>query len=234
MVEYPLDYIQDDITTSKVAVIGKGRWGKRLAEKKYYINDEIFSVDDIYSLRKGGDLTKYNKIIVAVPSIYLDKLENFKVSSDVIVFSATKGLYKTGITPSDFINKLWNVSTYVIGGPNIKGKEHVFIGGCELELAGILKNVYAIGYAKIKDINEKSIFMAECVEEMINIVGEYEFLADLFATANSNESRNVKYAKTGKAPKGQVVEGYYTAKIIEEYDLFPNLEKLRKVCKEIE
>ena len=84
--------------------------------------------------------------------------------------------------------------------------------------------------------NFASLCLSEFISEMESIDRKEYFLPDLLVTCMSKNSRNNTYGRNlageNKKIKG-VVEGVHSAKIIEKYNLFHDMNLLRNITKQL-
>jgi glycerol-3-phosphate dehydrogenase len=113
-------------------------------------------------------------------------------------------------------------------------------GGEDLEVAGILKNVYAIGFSYLKakkSDNYAAVWFVKVWDELRGVVKKEEFLSDLVVTCMSEASRNNKAGlllsrgEPIEFQDCQVAEGVHTAEMIEKFNLFHGLPLLREITK---
>ena len=110
-----------------------------------------------------------------------------------------------------------------------------------LELAGILKNVYAIGFNVIrfeKGDNAAAVWFIDAWEELKSIVKRSHYLSDLVVTCMSDKSRNSRAGKLIAQSKkldfgGEVAEGVHSARMINKFGLFKDAKVLRSVVERI-
>jgi glycerol-3-phosphate dehydrogenase len=218
-----------------IHIIGQGKWGKRLTRE---YKNQVFKTwthgEHGYKINEGSE------VIVAIPAPYLiEVLYKFDVDPQILITSATKGLDIYGSLPSQTIRRLWNsIEVRVMGGACISTEPTLDIqyGGEELEIAGILKNVYAIGfsYSQVKyGDNVTAVWFVKVWKELRGLVGKEEYLSDLAVTSISSKSRNNKVGQLIARGEpidlgGQIAEGVHSAKMIEKFDLFSNLYLLRE------
>lgn len=229
-----------------VYIIGQGKWGKRLAQENVAAGKTVVRWDRKVAEQFYPHVGAAGEIIVAVPGPYLvETLSKFSANPDILVTSATKGLDALGRMPSNAIRLLWgskNIRT--LGGACISSQSDLDIqyGGEDLEIAGILKNVYAIGFSYLKakrSDNFAAVWFVKIWNELRSVVGKEEYLSDLVVTCMSPASRNNQaglFLARGEPilfRDGDVAEGVHTAHMIEEHDLFGKMPLLREITKTI-
>lgn len=214
-----------------VVVIGQGAWGTRIA-------DALAEVKTWRHGEPGFDASAADTIYVAVPSPYLrETLGKFTVDSTTPVISCAKGLDDSGLLPSEVIREVWGSKTIThLGGPCLVSELDVcpVNGGRELEVASILKNVYAIGFNYLREregINSACMALTHYLDELPEVRAGW---ADLFATCMAKTSRNAQAGRLlakRRAPelKAQSIEGIHTAAVIEYHDLYRDLWNLRNL-----
>lgn len=220
-----------------IHIIGQGKWGRRLAQE---CRKKGQAVKTWTHGNSGYEISDAAEIIVAVPAPFLiDALCKFEVDPHTLVTTATKGLDTRGCLPSETIKRIWfSNEVRVMGGACISTEPTLDIqyGGDLLEIAGILKNVYAIGFSysrtKFGD-NATAVWFVKVWKELRELVGEEAYLSDLAVTSISTKSRNNKAGVLIAQGLpidlgGQVAEGVHSAKMIEKFDLFGNLPLLRE------
>jgi len=218
-------------------IIGLGKWGTRLAEVNRHEGKEVKTWTHG---EPGCNIKGAEEVIVAVPAPYLiDALSKFQVDPETLVTTATKGLDTSGRLPSKAIKLVWgSQNVRVMGGACISTEPTLDIQYGEelLEIAGILKNVYAIGFSysrtKYGD-NATAVWFVKVWKELRELVKDESYLSDLAVTSISSKSRNNKagvFIAQGKPIDlgGQVAEGVHSAKMIEEFNLFGRLPLLRE------
>jgi glycerol-3-phosphate dehydrogenase len=107
-----------------------------------------------------------------------------------------------------------------------------------LELACILKNVYAIGFgiALAKGENYAAHKLIKYFREYASLGIKDAYRADAIVSCYSDKSRNKTFGKAfakGEKYDEATVEGLNTAKVIEKHNLFKSCPHLRKITKTI-
>jgi glycerol-3-phosphate dehydrogenase len=184
---------------------------------------------------------------VAVPGPYLiETLEKFQVvDKDTLIETATKGLDNKGRLPSKAIKDIWGSRwVMVTGGACISTEDFLDLqyGKEELEMAGILKNVYSIGFsierARFGD-NAAAVWFIKAWKELHIVVSKEEYFSDFVVTAMSDKSRNnragrmIAEGKKVMFEDNQIAEGVHTAEMIKKYKLFKNLPLLMETVGKI-
>lgn len=191
--------------------------------------------------KKIIDVSKFVSVIICVPSMYVDavlKKTRFG-GKEQFVYSCVKGLMNDGSTVCDYLKKrLKDDSIRFIGGANIDCGDEDYRKidkSGKLEILGILKNVYAIGfgyYLKEYSPNASAHYLSRVVEELATIGIKGTLLDDLFVSCFSPVGRNRKFGEamaTHKKYSEMTIEGRHTAKIIKKRNLFKNLALLREI-----
>ena len=227
----------------KACIIGRGKWAQRLKKRFDAQGPEV----DLLNPRADSiDVSNYEEVIICIPAYCVDEVLN-RVnwgSEPKIVISCVKGLMANGETVCHYLDKkLANIlqsPAQFLGGPNIDdGREIIEIGlNPQLELACVLKNVYAIGFGLA--LAQGQNFAAA---ELAGHLAEYQLLgitekhwADLLVSCYSDKSRNKTFGLKFSANERydeRTIEGLNTARIIEKYNLFENLPRLRKITSTI-
>jgi len=229
---------------TKTCIIGTGKRAQRLQKRLPAYG--IKKVDLMDSFQKTIDVSSYDKVMICIPTYCL--LEVLKKvqrgSKKKIIISCIKWLMNNGETVCTYLDKhlkkqmKW--SSFFLGGANIDdGNEIVEIKrDKKLELACILKNVYAIGFGIALHQGENY-----AAHELIKYLNEYKKLwvkesyrADLLVCCFSDKSRNKIFGQhfaKGKKHDERTVEGLYTAQVIEKHNLFKSAKELRKITKKI-
>lgn len=232
-------------------ILGQGSWGKRL-KHEFEKEDEVRTwthTQDAFEIKDT------DQVYIAIPAPYLiETLNRFTHSSrHATVWSATKGLTEHGLLPSDAIRQAWASHDIIIMGgaciasePNLEIIEVPFNrqdqSGVFLELAGILKNVYAIGFNIVRSRDGDNMAAAWFVKAWAELKGqvkEERYLSDLVTTCMSDKSRNCRAGKLIAEHKvldfgHQVAEGVHSAKVIKKYNLFPHMVLLRETVEQID
>lgn len=228
----------------KICIIGNGRWANRLKIKldvTYSTNIEL--IDSYLDII---DVSAYEEVIICIPAYcLLEVLWKIKWGSDKkIVTSCIKWLLDNWEMVCEYLNKnlidIIKSSVLFLGGANIDdGNEIVDISDdYKLELACVLKNVYAMGFGIA--LKEWENYAAH---KLVDYLNEYkklwikeEYWADLFVSSYSDKSRNKMYGKDFVDHKDNIektVEWLNTAKIIKKYNLFKDCEEIRKIIEQI-
>jgi glycerol-3-phosphate dehydrogenase len=232
-----------------IIVLGQGKWGKRL-KNDYLKQDKV--VRCWSHMMEPFSIEAAEFVVVAIPSPYVAlTISQFTINQNIPVYSAVKGLDEFGRLPSQTIKDEWkSKNVYVMGGACISSEKNLQLliesDVKSLEWAGILKNVYAIGFniERFKNgDNMAAVWFTKAWEELKWFVGETRYLADFVTTCMSENSRNAKSGKMiAKGEKrldiysnleGEVPEGIHTAdmlnkygkKSIHEYDNLPLLKE---------
>lgn len=226
-----------------IIILGQGKWGKRL-KKEYEEKGKVVKTWSHTQL--SFDIDEAESIIIAIPSPYLvDVLQQFKVNPNIPVFSCTKGLDICGRLPSAAIKLFWDSKEiFILGGACISTEPYLQIiieSNLQLEIAGILKNVYAIGFNIVraeKGDNAAAAWFIDAWEELKSIVGSSYYLSDLVVTCMSERSRNSRAGKMIAQGRnidfsGEVAEGLYTAKTIKCFNLFKDNKLLWNIIERI-
>lgn len=220
----------------KIAIIGTGRWAKRI--KKFSLIKTVL----ISPRKKIIDVSDYENIIICVPSLYIDDvIKKIKFSSkNKAILSCVKGLMNNGSTVCQYLRKRFKSKDIrFLGGANIDCNDESFRmidAGTRLELLGILKNVYAIGfgyYSIAKSVNYSSNLLSDIVSELRTIGINKRLLNDLFASCYSEKSRNKQFGEAmarGLHLSENTIEGIRTAIIIKKLNLYPKLRVLREIA----
>ena len=186
----------------KIAVIGPGRYGLALGKEYSKYNDVIYYTEVLeeYELLKDKynittDIKKledYDLIIIAVSSIYIDKL-NLNINPNKQILIATKGLINGNYIKKYIYDKTKCNNISIIAGPSfanemdtktyftistktnfykqIKTDNFVFeyVDNDEgIALCSTLKNIYAFGFGVLDkcSYNIKMAFLTDCFNEM--------------------------------------------------------------------
>jgi glycerol-3-phosphate dehydrogenase len=224
-------------------IIGQGKWGKRLKKEFESTREKIKTWTHG---EPGFKIQEADEIIIAVPGPHLiDTIKKFKVNKDIFVVIATKGLDTKGRLPSETVRKIWGSKRLItMGGACISTEEVLDMqyGAKDLELAGILKNVYSIGFSIEKSKNGDNAaarWFIKAWRELSTITDKDYHLSDFVVTCMSGKSRNnragtlIAQNKEVKFEDGQIAEGLHTAKMIQKYNLFKDLRLLRDIVKRI-
>jgi len=226
-----------------VCIIGRGSWANRLLAR---FVAEGRSVTLLNPREEIIDVSAYEEVIVCVPAYCVDEVLE-KVhwgEGKKIVTSCVKGLANTGETVCSYLNRklkdFLHAPVNFLGGANINdGREIVEISqDYQLELACILKNVYAVGFGSALNQGENfaSHELAQYLIEYKKLGIAEKYWADLLVTCYSDKSRNKTFGRKFSAQEQydeKTIEGLNTAKIIEKHDLFSDLEKLRAITRNI-
>ena len=242
-----------------IIILGQGKWGKRL-RFDYLTQDKV--VRCWSHTMEPFSIKNAEFVVVAIPSPYVAltisgfSINGFSINPDIPVYSAVKGLDEFGRLPSQTIKHEWkSKNVFVMGGACISSEKNLQLiiesDVKSLEWAGILKNVYAIGFnierAKNGD-NMAAVWFTKAWEELKWFVGETAYLADFVATCMSENSRNAKSGKMiAKGEKrfdiycnleGGIPEGIHTADMLNKYGeksciAYDNLPLLRETVEKI-
>ncbi len=228
---------------NQACIIGRGRWASRL-QRKFAADDK--AVDLINPRQDEIDVSAYPEVIICIPAYCVDEVlakVNWGPVKKVVT-SCVKGLMNNGISACNYLNEklvdTLHSPVNFLGGANIDdGQEIVeIVQDYNLELACILKNVYAIGFglALKQGENFASHELSSYLEEYKKLGIMEKYWADLLVSCYSDKSRNKTFGRKFSADEQydeKTIEGLNTAKIIEKYNLFPDLPKLREITKAI-
>lgn len=228
---------------SKTCIIGRGRWASRLRNRFLSEGQDM----PLLSPREDViDVSSYEEIIICVPAYcaqeVLEKINWGEGQKKII--SCAKGLLDNGQSLCQYLNE--NYATIMLEPASFLGGANIDDGGeiveitkdYALEIACILKNVYAIGFglALKKGENFAAHELSQYLLEYKSLGIPESYWADLLVSCYSDKSRNKTFGKKFSLEEQydeKTIEGLNTAKIIEKHNLWAELKKLRGITKTI-
>lgn len=218
-----------------ILIIGNGSWGRRLKGKL----EKQYELVEMQRFRDEPITGSFDKVYICVPSAYfLEALDKFSHLFSDEVITCTKAYLVNGNSPlTELIKRGYNASH--LGGACIEKNEIIRISkDLAFETFSILKNVYAIGFSywlEKEGINYASRKLISYYNELKELTNNDLDFSDLFATCISKESRNHKFGKSLANSdfkldiKDGLIEGHYSAKVIQRYNYYPQAKELQDI-----